>query len=523
MIRIGKRESLLALALAALSLAAVGYKHYGLGYTVPSLSPERGYQVDLKIDVEGSGRDVDVSLPLPMQTERQIVRREHQDSQTFRYAVDSKRLAQWKASGLAAADTIHYQFFAQTKARSYTFPDTPIAPPEDLATLSPYLESTDKIQGEDPDIETLAWELAPLGSAWQEGVRKIYEYAYRDIKFKAVRGSTDALTAMRSQSASCNGKNRLLVALLRARGIPARLCKGLILENTSKRTTHAWSEAFVQGQWIPLCPTNGYFAKIPENYLELAKGDQSLFRHSKYIGFDWRWTVEKKVSRIEDAVWASARNPLNVLNLWVSLQDFNISLNLIMVVLMIPIAASAVSFTRNIVGLVTFGTFMPALISVSFLETGFLSGSAVFIVIILSTSLINFALLKLRLLHIPRLVIILTVVVASVLASSVISTQLGIGSGAGISLFPIAILSLTSERFTQTVNEDGWREAFTRVAITFLVAAICFALISRTELQLLVVAYPELLLLNIAANLVIGSWHGLRLMELRRFRPILKA
>ena len=62
------------------------------------------------------------------------------------------------------------------------------------------------------------------------------------------------------------GKNRLFIALLRARGIPARLCKGLILENTSKRTSHAWTEIFVVDKWIPFCPTNGYFAEIPENY-----------------------------------------------------------------------------------------------------------------------------------------------------------------------------------------------------------------------------------------------------------------
>ncbi|MCZ6675614.1 MAG: UUP1 family membrane protein, partial [Verrucomicrobia bacterium] len=518
----GKREALLALALTVLVIFLVGYKHFVMGYTMTSVTSEPGYQVALKVDVKGNGREVSIRWPLPMQTARQSIRREENESGPFRFQLDGDRRARWISPNFTGEKTLYYRFFAQTQAESFKLKSGPIETPEDYSKLADYLEPTEQIQSEDPEIESLAWRLIPPEISWSEGLRQVYEFVLDEIEFKAVRGPTDAVTALQVSSASCNGKNRLFIALLRARGIPARLCKGLILENTSKRTSHAWTEIFVVDKWIPFCPTNGYFAEIPENYLELSKEDSPLFRHSKYIGFDWSWIVETQVGQMKDAVMVNAHNPLNFLFYWVSLEDFNISLNLIMVILMIPVAATAVSFSRNIVGLVTFGTFMPALIAVSFLETGFFIGSVFFILVMFLSTLVNFALLKLRLLHIPRLVIMLTVVVGTIMLVSVTLVRTGLAEGAAISLFPIAILSLTSERLTQTISEDGWFEAFKRISTTFVVAAICYALIGQKFMQLLIIAYPELLLINIAINLLIGSWHGLRLTEHLRFKTILQ-
>ena len=182
----------------------------------------------------------------------------------------------------------------------------------------------------------------PEGIDLATAIRNAYNYVHQQIAYQKVRGPTDALTARRLGEASCNGKNRLLVALFRARGIPARLAKGLILQNTSKRTTHAWTEVLVGDVWVPLCPTNGYFAEIPEHYLELAKGDQPAFTHTKNIGFDWRWIVRPQLTQPDQAVLSSVSNSQNVLSYWVSLKDFHISLNVIMIILMVPIAASVV-------------------------------------------------------------------------------------------------------------------------------------------------------------------------------------
>ena len=215
-------------------------------------------------------------------------------------------------------------------------------------------------------------------------------------------------------------------------------------------------------------------------------------------------------------------NPLNFLNYWVSLKDNEVSIRLIMVILLIPIAASVVSIARSVIGLHTFGTFMPSLIAVSFLDTGYLTGSLFFMTIMALTGLLNLVILRLRILHLPRLVIILTLVVMAIMTTSVLTTWMGLPGASGISLFPIAILSLTSERFSQTILEDGWREAINRTVVSYVVSAVCFLVIAQRDLQMLVAAFPELLLLNISLNIALGSWHGLRVAEYLRFSRLMR-
>ena len=72
-----------------------------------------------------------------------------------------------------------------------------------------------------------------------------------------------------------SGKSRLLVALCRNRGIPARLIGGLVLVDDGKQKMLRWAEAWVDNRWLPMCPTHGHFGdrSFPENYLVLRVGD----------------------------------------------------------------------------------------------------------------------------------------------------------------------------------------------------------------------------------------------------------
>mgnify|MGYP000155932886 CR=1 FL=1 len=517
----GIREILVAAGISLLALSLVLFKVYVLGYRVVEIQPEEGYKVSLTIDVEASGKDVRVTTFLPLQTDRQRIRQEEESSGGFEFSITPAREGVWEYQDLNGAARISYSFFAQTEARQFELPTSPLAAPAPTYLLVRYLEPTDDIQCEEDDIVARAWQLMPDGVSTLDGLQTLFDYVYREIDYRAVRGATDAVTAYRLQQASCNGKNRLFIALCRARGLPARFAKGLILENINKRTTHAWSEVYLGDVWVPFCPTNGYFASIPLHYLELAKDDGALFKRTRSIGFDWEFVVTPQVQGIEEAVQANANNPLNFLNYWVSLNNSEVSIRLIMIILLIPIAASVVSFSRSVIGLHTFGTFMPSLIAVSFLQTGYLTGSLFFMSIMVMTGVLNLFLFRLRILHLPRLVVILTFVVMVIMAISVLATGMGLPGASGISLFPIAILSLTSERFSQTVEESGWWEAFNRTVVTYIVSAACYLVIAQEGLQLLVAAFPELLLLNIAFNILIGSWHGLRFSEYIRFSHLL--
>lgn len=516
----GGKELLIALAICLLTATIIAYKVVALDYTVASLEPEEGYSIRLNMDVQGSGGVCDIKVTLPISSDRQTVLREGQNADGFRYTISPGRVGRWYAKDLSGRHSIAYHATVQTRAAKYPLAQNQAIPTTYTLALQAHLEPEERIESTDPAIVAKARELAPPGTDVRTTIEKLYAFAYERVTYVAVKGPSEATTALKLGEASCNGKNRLLVALLRASGIPARMANGLILENAGKRTTHAWSEAWVDGRWIPLCPTNGYFAEIPEKYLELAKGDVSVITRTKNVGFDWRWRISRHLSEPQRVIQSNAENPLNVLQTWTSLKEYHISYDLIMVILMIPIGATIVALARNVVGIVPFGTFMPTLVAVSFRDTGFVLGAVAFFMVMLVAAAVNASIMKLRLLHIPRLAIIITFVVMSILLFSVVSIKMGLTKGAAISLFPMAILSLTTERFTMTILVDGWAAAVKRAMITFLVAAACYAAMRWTYLQIVIVAFPELLLANVALNLVIGSWTGLRLTEYGRFRAL---
>jgi hypothetical protein len=70
---------------------------------------------------------------------------------------------------------------------------------------------------------------------------------------------SSALETARNLEGDINGKAVLLVALLRNKGIQARLASGLRMDNAngSQAVFHAWVEAFVDGHWRTLDPKDG--------------------------------------------------------------------------------------------------------------------------------------------------------------------------------------------------------------------------------------------------------------------------
>ena len=60
----------------------------------------------------------------------------------------------------------------------------------------------------------------------------------------------------------------------------------------------------------------------------------------------------------------------------------------------------------------------------------------------------------------------------------------------------------------------GW------MAVSLLVAAAAYVVMSSSTVESLFLAFPELFLVIIAINIILGQWIGMRLTELFRFRWI---
>lgn len=198
--------------------------------------------------------------------------------------------------------------------------------------------------------------------------------------------------------------------------------------------------------------------------------------------------------------------------------------NMIVLMLMFPVIASFIAFSRHVIGLQGFGIYTPAVLAVVFLSTGIVTGISLFLIIILSAIIGRFIFQYLKLQYLPRTALVLWFVSLCVFVLLLLSPYLiGYINLVVVGIFPILILILLSENFLgaqQSVNQARLVE----LTLETLLLAVGSALLMGTDIaQRLVILNPELTILLVSAfDIAIGRYTGLRFTEYLRFRPILK-
>jgi len=302
--------------------------------------------------------------------------------------------------------------------------------------------------------------------------------------------------------------------------IPARIVHGVRLEAVGRDVPVVpWLQAYDGKQWHYFNPDTGE-ATVPADFLVLWYGPGQLVNISG--GRNLNIAVSVRSSEQAAIHAAEARSDiisprlsrLSLLSLPVQTQE------VYRILLLIPVGALLLVISRNLIGIKTFGTFMPVLIALAFRETELLWGLVLFVIVVSFGLMVRFYLERLRLLVVPRLAAILTVVVMLMALISVFSNMLGIERGLSVALFPMVILTMTIERMTIVWDEQGSAEAMRQGLGSLLVASLAHLLMSYSELRHLIFMFPELLLVVLAALLLLGRYSGYRLTELFRFRAL---
>lgn len=491
------------------------------------LKPQGIYSLTVNMNFEQEDEEVNIETYIPVDSERQTVIKESTAANGLGYLVredNEGRVAQW--NGLSNSNGVQYKAILATRGVSYEIkPEVNISKqyPE---SLLPFLMETDSIQVSHPEILSLWQSIQPEEKTKVRPVLKaIYDFTYEEIEGAPFKGLTDAITALRLKLASCNGKSRLFIALARLNNIPARLVGGIILNKGSKKTSHQWVEVYVQGHWIPFGPTNGNFASLPENYLTLYKTDQVLFRHSVDINFDYLFSINQRLvapSLYQVDLDSNLQNSDYGLNVTRLLVSMGLDPQVVGLFLLFPVCTLLISFLRNIIGVKTFGIFMPMLIAAACVFTGFFKGIIAFIVILLVSFITYLILDRMRLLKVARLAAIITVNTLFILIGlSFIGTGSRIEFGM-LALFPVVIISFIAERIHDLSSNSDWFELGMISFGTLVSIWFCYLILGSFLLEGLFSFYPEFYLLILAAQIYIGRWTGLRLTELHRFRDILK-
>lgn len=194
----------------------------------------------------------------------------------------------------------------------------------------------------------------------------------------------------------------------------------------------------------------------------------------------------------------------------------------IILLLMLPIIATFIVATRQIIGIKAFGIYTPLIITFAFFDMGIKYGLAIFIVILLTGTLVRYIVRLFHLLYLPRMGIVLSVTAMTILIllfEGVVSRRTVLISS---SIFSILIMITLTEKFIAAQIEKGLKSAIVLSIETLIISIVGYYILKWNQLQNLVFLYPQVILITLLINILLGRWSGLRLIEYFRFKGLLK-
>ncbi len=196
--------------------------------------------------------------------------------------------------------------------------------------------------------------------------------------------------------------------------------------------------------------------------------------------------------------------------------------NTIVLILLLPVLATIVVAFRYIVGLSGIGLLVPIALSITLLATDVTPGFIMLAAIILASLVSRFLLKRFPIMQMPKVALSMLMVSLFLLVALTISSIYGIIDVRNLSIFPILLFILLSDRIMTLFLERELAETVQTTVITLFLAILGFLLLTWQQLRLFALLYPELILLIIPINIMIGRYFGLRITEYIKFQPILK-
>ncbi len=216
-------------------------------------------------------------------------------------------------------------------------------------------------------------------------------------------------------------------------------------------------------------------------------------------------------------------SPANFLSFTMNYMVNNgVPVNSLYLILMLPVLATIVAATRQLVGIKAFGIFVPTVLALSFLGTGLKYGLTIFVSLVILGSIARLLARKLKIAYLPRMAIVISLLAFCIFTMFFVGALFNKTGFIAVSVFPILIMTVITEHFITEQIEQGWKSAMKLSIETLILALIGFSIADWTWFKSVVLAFPELILLTFVINYGIGKFTGLRLTEYIRFRHVFK-
>jgi hypothetical protein len=498
----------LALSLTVIGLGLFLYKALVLGFPLTPHRVSEIWNLEAHIAFVAHNKPTKVSLFIPRPTRRFAIVNENFISQGYGITTATEgdnRQAVWSKRKAKGKQILYYR--AEIRRIETKESGIVLKPPEieDPKFEGPYLAAAQSlvadIRARSADANTLVKEL---------------------LKRLTKPQPDDNIGLLLGKQTSISNKVRLAVRLLAQAGLPARAVHGIRLEDENQNAPLLhWMEIYDGKQWRAYDPITGE-PGVPPNYMPWWRETQPLVQVK---GGDRMQATLSVNLKLEEAVRAAIQSGKIKSPLLLEFSLFRLPIHtqaVYRILLLVPIGAFLLVILRNVVGIKTFGTFMPVLIALAFRETQLLWGIVLFSVVVALGLSIRLYLEHLKLLVVPRLAAVLFVVVLLMALLSILTYKLGLERGLSVALFPMVILTMTIERMSIVWEERGATEALQQGLGSLVVAAIAYLIMTIKQVEHLAFVFPELLLVLLAGTLLLGRYYGYRLLELRRFKQLVK-
>lgn len=311
--------------------------------------------------------------------------------------------------------------------------------------------------------------------------------------------------------------------ILSYQGIPNRIVRGFKLEENRKSfAPDLMLEAYLNNKWM-LYNIATAEKGLPDSFVLFQRGGEALIDIEGGQNSNIKFTVLKSVT--SSLSLAGKRAKLTGHKSWFDYSIYSLPLaeqNTLKWLTIFPVAILMIVLIRNVVGLNTMGTFTPMLLSMSLVKTGFWPGLLCFGLIIVLGLIIRFVLSKLNLLLVPRISAVVIFVILIMQFMTVIGYQFKFDVALSAVFFPIIIMAWIIERASITWEEDGAMNAGREVFFSLVAAVATYFIISDEYIRHIMFAFNEINLVILCIVMLLGTYTGYRLTELKRFSPLVK-
>lgn len=495
----------LTVILSGIGTSLLWYKIDTLGFPLQPDQESQAWTIQARLEIDAGGGPLKVEMRLPENTPRFVRQNETYVSREFGLTVESKqqsRTATWARRRARGTNNLYYRATFARDQSTDQLPEKPAYPrvpdlPEPFNTALNTL------------VDDVREHSADIGSFTAEMLRRIND-----------RDPSNEMRLFLTTPDYQEYPTQLAQTLLAGARIPSIQLNGVVLNSiTQQASVIPWLAIHNEQKWLFYDPNSGE-EYLPDDYLVWWVGTDpiatvtggALEASQISIRRDLISNLELATERAESR--GSRLIEFSPLGLPVHTQS------LFQMLLMIPLGALLVVILRNVIGLRSFGTFMPILIALAFRETQLLAGIILFLTVVGIGLLLRFYLERLRLLLVPRLSAVLTIVVILLILVGIISYRLNIEVGLSVALFPMVIIAMVIERMSITWEERGPRDALIDGAGSLVIAIMGYLVMEQEVLRHLMLVFPELLLIVLALIIALGRYTGYRVSELWRFKAL---